>query len=251
MIRAEDRLDGSALHILLNQPRANILSGAMIGAIGDALDSHVSADTRLIVFEGAGEHFSFGVSVEEHRTDQATQMLATFHGLFRKLADLAIPTCAVVRGQCLGGGLELASWCTWIVCTPDARLGQPEIRLGVFAPMASILLPWRAGGRAALDLCVSGRDVSAERARELGIVNAVTDEPTAWWEQIVHDHLDKTSASSLRFAEKAVRTHLLTQLDRELRTVERLYLDELNQTHDATEGIEAFLERRQPEFRNH
>ena len=222
----------------------------MIGAISKAVDTMVSDETCLIVFEGAGDHFCFGASVEEHRAEEAAAMLAAFHGLFRKLASLGVPTLAVVRGQCLGGGLELASWCTWIVATPEAQLGQPEIQLAVFPPMASLLLPWRAGGQVALDLCVSGRSLSSDAALSLGVINAVTEDPTAWWDDLVEKRLSRTSASSLRFAERAVRRQLMYQLETALPDLEQLYLDHLMKTHDANEGIHAFIERRKPNFKH-
>lgn len=137
MIQRDKREGGAVLRIVLDAPKANILDSAMIRAIGGALEADVEAGTKLIVFEGAGKHFCFGASVEEHRRDAAPAMLAAFHGLFRQLARLAVPTCAIVRGQCLGGGLELAAYCTFLVATPEARLGQPEIKLAVFPPMAS------------------------------------------------------------------------------------------------------------------
>lgn len=250
MIRAEGLVDGTVLRLVLDRPKANVLDAAMIGALVDALQAQVGPGTRLVVFEGAGDHFCFGASVDEHRADQAAAMLTSFHGLFRTLARLGVPTCAVVRGQCLGGGLELASWCTWVVATPSARLGQPEIKLAVFPPMASLLLPWRLGGAHALDLCVSGRTVSAEEARAMGLVTAVADDPEAWWRALVDEHLGRTSASSLRFAERAARADLLRRLDTDLPELERLYLHELMATHDANEGIEAFLARRAPTFTN-
>ncbi len=251
MINTTQMQEGMVLHISLNRPKANILDAEMIGAICGALDNEVTAETRLIVFEGAGDHFSFGASVEEHQADQAADMLTSFHGMFRKLADLGVPTCAVVRGQCLGGGLELASWCSFVVCTPDAKLGQPEIQLAVFAPMASIILPWRAGGMAALDLCVSGRSISAEEAKNLGIVNAVTGDPTEWWQELVTKRLGRTSASSLRYAEKAARMDLVNALNETIPRLEKMYTNELMKTHDANEGIGAFLQRRKPTFKNH
>ncbi len=250
MIQATHKCSGRALHILLNTPKANILNAAMIGAISKAVDTMVSDETCLIVFEGAGDHFCFGASVEEHRAEEAAAMLAAFHGLFRKLASLGVPTLAVVRGQCLGGGLELASWCTWIVATPEAQLGQPEIQLAVFPPMASLLLPWRAGGQVALDLCVSGRSLSSDAALSLGVINAVTEDPTAWWDDLVEKRLSRTSASSLRFAERAVRKQLMHQLETVLPDLEQLYLDHLMKTHDANEGIHAFIERRKPNFKH-
>lgn len=250
MIRARQLEGGGALHLTLARPKANILDAEMIRGIRAALERDVSAGTKLIVFEGEGAHFCFGASVEEHRAESAGEMLETFHGMFRDLARLGVPTCAVVRGQCLGGGLELASWCTWIVATPDACLGQPEIRLAVFPPMASVLLPWRVGGGAALDICVSGRTVTAAQALDMGLISAVTDAPEVWWREHYTSHLAPTSASSLRFAERAARRQLIRQLDAELPELERIYLSELMATHDANEGIQAFLERRRPTYTN-
>lgn len=248
MIVADRREGGAILRVTLNAPKGNILSRAMIAALGEALDAHVSDDTKLVVFEGAGKHFSFGASVEEHQRGQVHGMLDSFHGLFRKLSSLAVPTCALVRGQCLGGGLELASYCTFIVATPDARFGQPEIRLAVFPPMASILLPWRLGGTHALDLCVSGRTVTAEGARCMGLVNVVIDDPEAWLATTYATAFAETSAQALRFAERAVRWELAARIERDLPALERMYLDELMVTHDANEGIAAFLERRPASF---
>lgn len=248
MVRTESYCDGFVLHIELNRPKANILDEAMIRSIDGALDAEVTQQTRLIVFEGAGNHFCFGASVEEHRAEKAQDMLTAFHGLFRKLAKLAIPTCAVVRGQCLGGGMELACWCSWIVATPDAQFGQPEIKLAVFPPMASILLPWRCGGQLALDLCLTGRSLNAEQALQLGVISAVAENPKQWWQSLVQDHLSKTSATSLRFVERAVRLKLQEQMDCDLPKLERLYVDELMKTHDANEGINSFLERRSPNY---
>ncbi len=250
MITSETLEGGAVLRILLSQPKANILDRKMIEAIGRALETEVSSHTKLIVFEGAGKHFSFGASVEEHRKDEAAAMLETFHGLFRKLAKLAIPTCAVVRGQCLGGGLELASWCSFVIASPEAQLGQPEIRLAVFPPMASIVLPWRTGGQTALDLCVSGRSIGAEEAKRLGLVNEVTPDPEAWWRQRFEQQFAPTSASALRFAERAARMDLVARLERDLPALERMYMDELMNTHDANEGIAAFIERRTPDFKD-
>ncbi len=250
MIREQTLEGGAVLHLTLDRPVANILDAEMIGGIRRALEQSLRPETKLLVFEGAGEHFCFGASVDEHRAERAGEMLAAFHGMFRDLARAAVPTCAVLRGQCLGGGLELASWCTWIVASPGARLGQPEIRLAVFPPMASLLLPWRVGGGAALDLCISGRSLTADEALSAGLISAVSEDPTAWWRALYAERLAPLSASSLRFAERAARRSLLRGLEEELPELERLYLEELMATRDANEGIEAFLERRRPTWTN-
>ena len=175
-------------------------------------------------------------------------MLDRFHALFRLLAKRAIPTAAIVRGRCLGGGLELASYCTWLVASPDARLGQPEIKLAVFPPMASLILPWRIGAGHALDLCVSGRTITAEEALRMGLVTAVANDPRGWFEDFFEAHLAKGSAASLRFAERAVRDALTVALETRLPALERLYLDELMKTRDANEGIRAFMAKEHPVY---
>jgi len=235
--------------ITLNAPKANILDAHMIERIGAALDEYAELATlKLIAFEGAGKHFCFGASVAEHRAENAADMLTSFHGLFRRLASLAVPTAAIVRGQCLGGGLELASFCSWIFASESAHFGQPEIKLAVFPPMASILLPWRLGGGAGIDLCVSGRSIDAAEALRLGLLRDVSEDPSAAFESFFAKELAGLSATSLRIAERAARLPLARALREDLPQLEKLYLEELMHTHDANEGIAAFLEKRAPKY---
>ena len=246
---AELREAGQILHLTLNAPKANILDSRMLAGISDALDRYAEGKAlKVIAFEGEGKHFCFGASVEEHQADQAAAMLASFHGLFLRLSALAIPTVAIVRGQCLGGGLELAAYCSWIFASSTANFGQPEIKLAVFPPMASILLPWRLGGGRGLDLCVSGRSINAEEAERIGLVHSVADDPAGEFDTFFGKNIRGLSASSLRIAERAVRMPLARSLERELPQLETLYIEDLMQTHDANEGITAFLEKRAPRF---
>lgn len=248
-ILAETRHSGALLVLTLNAPKANILDHAMIAGIESALLEHgASPALKGILFKGAGDHFCFGASVEEHRPSNAAAMLSNFHGLFRKLAALSVPTFAAISGQCLGGGLELAAYCTWIFAHPLSKFGQPEMKLAVFPPMASILLPWRIGGGRAMDLCISGRSVDAAHAKQIGLIHEIGDNPEAMAEQFFAEHIGPLSASSLKFAEKAARHSLLERLKSELPRIEELYLDELMRTPDACEGIAAFLEKRKPSY---
>jgi cyclohexa-1,5-dienecarbonyl-CoA hydratase len=135
-----------------------------------------------------------------------------------------------------------------LFASPEASFGQPEIKLGVFPPMASLILPWRLGGGRALDLCVSGRTIGAELAHAWGLVHEVTADPAAAAARFVAEQLLPRSGSSLRFAERAARRALIRALDDALPALERLYLDELMGTPDANEGISAFLEKRPPRW---
>jgi len=245
--KTELRHDGRLLHITLEAPKANILDAEMMREITAAIDAHRNdPELRGIAFEGSGKHFSFGASVEEHRADNVRNMLGQFHALFRLLAEVAVPTFAIVRGQCLGGGMELASYCTWIFANADAKFGQPEIKLAVFPPIASVLLPWRIGGGPAMDVCVSGRVIDAAHAHRIGLVHEIAEDPAAAFDAFFVEHIGPLSASSLRFAERAARAQLVKLLGEHLDEMESLYLDELMKTHDAVEGIESFLAKRRP-----
>lgn len=245
-----DALEGGAVwRVLLSTPKANLLDRRMSEAL-TAMFEEARRDTKVkaIVIEGDGPNFSFGASVKEHMPDQCAVMLLTFHGLFRTMLDAAIPTIAAVRGQCLGGGLELAAFCHRVFASPDARLGQPEIVLGVFAPVASIVLADRMGRGGAEDLLLSGHSIDAAEALRLGLVDEVTDDPSAAAIEYARTHLLPRSASSLRFAVRAARTIFSRRFLAALPELESLYLHDLMHTHDAGEGLAAFLEKRPPRW---
>jgi cyclohexa-1,5-dienecarbonyl-CoA hydratase len=237
--------DGRLLRLRLARPKANVLDAAMTAALDEALARH--ADTPAltgILIDHDGPHFSFGASVEEHLPGRCAAMLKGFHALILRVFGAPVPVLAAVRGQCLGGGLEVALAGSRIFAGRDARLGQPEIALGVFAPAATALLPLRLGRARADDLLFSGRTVGADEAIALGLVDAVADDPeaaaVAWFDQ----HLAPRSASSLRFAVRAARAEAAAGLAARLAELERLYLDGLMATRDAAEGLEAFLAKR-------
>jgi cyclohexa-1,5-dienecarbonyl-CoA hydratase len=150
----------------------------------------------------------------------------------------------VVKGQCLGGGLELASAAHLVFAAPDAKLGQPEIVLGVFAPAASCLLPERIGPSAAADLLLSGRSIDGAEAHRLGLACAVSADPEAaalaWFDA----HLAPRSAVSLGFAVRAATLALAERVRPRLAALEALYLGQLMARRDPVEGLTAFLEKR-------
>ncbi|MFZ4576753.1 MAG: enoyl-CoA hydratase/isomerase family protein [Myxococcota bacterium] len=251
-IRVEPILDGGGLRIVLNAPKANVLDAAMMAELHAVLDDCKSMpELKLLVFTGEGPHFSFGASVEEHVGERARAMLASFHGLFLKLLDLSLPTAAVVRGRCLGGGMELATFCSRVFCSPDAVFAQPEIQLGVLPPVASLVLPARCGQAVADEMILTGRNVGAEEALRLGLVDVVADDPAAATEGWASTHLAAKSASSLRLAQRASRWQLEQTLRQGLPALEAFYLDTLMATHDANEGLAAFLAKRPVLWRNH
>ena len=239
--------DGALLRLTLARPKANIVDAAMIGALAGALARHAGDRAiRGVLLDAEGPHFSFGASVEEHLPASCGAMLASLHALVLAMLEFPAPILVAVRGQCLGGGLEVAMAGSLIFAAPDAQLGQPEMKLGVFAPAASVLLPFRVNAAAAEDLLLSGRSVGAAEAKELGLVHTVADDPVAaalaWFDA----HLAGKSAASLRFALKAARHARIDAVRAGLAAVEKLYLQGLMNTRDANEGLAAFLARRPP-----
>jgi cyclohexa-1,5-dienecarbonyl-CoA hydratase len=250
-VRLEKLEGGSVWRVLLATPKANILDIEKSEILASIFERAAGdAGLKAVVLEGEGPHFCFGASVQEHLPDRCAAMLRSFHGLFRKMLEAPVVTLAAVRGQCLGGGLELAAFCHRIFADPGARLGQPEIVLGVFAPVASILLTERMGRGGAEDLLLSGRSLPAEEACRLGLVDEIAENPGEAALAYARSHLLPRSASSLRWAVRAARQGFARRFLSELAEVERIYLEELMRTSDALEGLQAFLEKRPPQWRN-
>jgi cyclohexa-1,5-dienecarbonyl-CoA hydratase len=243
--------DGCLLRLRLARPKANLIDAAMISALDEALSRHLSnPDICCVILDAEGPHFSFGASVEEHLPEQCAAMLGSLHGLVIKMLASPVPILAVVQGQCLGGGLELACATSQIFAGIDAGFGQPEIKLGVFAPAASCLLPERIGQVSAEDLLFSGRSISSEEALGIGLVQAVNEHPEQAAVNWFRKHLAKLSTGSLRFAVRAARMQNLERIRKKMALVEKLYIDELMSTHDALEGLTAFMEKRAPSWEN-
>ena len=241
--------DGRLLRLRLERPKANIVDAAMIGSLQTALDTHLArADLRAVLLDAEGPHFSFGASVPEHLPANCAAMLQSLHRLLLAIAAAPVPVLVAVRGQCLGGGLEIALACHLMFVADDAMLGQPEIQLGVFAPAASCLLPGAIGPQRALDLLVSGRSVTGAQAAAWGLAVAAGADPGAAALEYFTRHLAGKSAAALRHAVRAARSGDVERLRERLASVERQYLDELMATHDAVEGLEAFLAKRAPRW---
>jgi cyclohexa-1,5-dienecarbonyl-CoA hydratase len=248
-VRVWRERDGRLLRIRLSRPKPNVLDAEMVAALDEAFAAAArpAADApalRGVLLDAEGPHFSFGASVEEHLPGRVEGMLRGFHALVLRVLELPIPVLVAVKGQCLGGGLELASAGGIVFAGRDAKLGQPEVVLGVFAPAASCLLAERIGPAAAEDLLLSGRSVDAAEALGLGLVSAVADDPEAaalaWFDA----HLAKKSAAALGFAVRAARAGLVERVRAKLAALEELYVSGLMSTRDAVEGLTAFLEKR-------
>jgi len=237
------------LRLTLARPKANIIDAPMIGALENALSEHLdSAGLKAVLICAEGPHFSFGASVEEHLPDQCADMLRTLHRLILRIFQSPVPVMVAVRGQCLGGALEVAAAGHMIFASPDAKFGQPEIKLGVFAPAASVLLPIRIGQARAEDLLLSGRSVDTGEAYRAGLINSIDDDPEAAALAYFDEHLAPLSASSLSLAMVAARGGIYEDVRTRLAEVETLFLEKLMKTGDAVEGLTAFIAKRPPEW---
>jgi cyclohexa-1,5-dienecarbonyl-CoA hydratase len=246
-------IDGGAFwRVTFGASKGNILDRPMLTALSRVfLGAACTPELKAICLVGAGDHFSFGASVREHLPDQVHAMFDDLRHLVLHLLDTHIVMVAAVRGQCLGGGLELASVCHRLIASRNAAFGQPEIALGVFAPIASLVLPERIGRARAEDLCLTGRILPADEAAGMGLVDELTDgdpaEAALAW---MRAHFASRSAASLRYAVRAIRADLTLRIRAELPRLESVYLTELMATQDAAEGLQAFLDKRPPVWRH-
>ena len=248
------RVDDRAARITFARPPLNILNIAMLREINEALNQCAhQRELAAIVFDAAPDcnAFSAGVAVEEHVEETIFQMLDSFHGVFRNLEQIARPTIAIVDGSALGGGCELVAACDIVIASERARFGQPEIKLGVFPPVAAVLLPRVIGDKRARELILTGELIEAPEAARLGLVNYLL--PGNELEQKASDLLSRfrnLSVVALAFTKEAIDLGRGRSLDLALKEVEDLYLNELMKTYDASEGIKAFSEKRKPEWRH-
>ncbi len=242
--------DGAVLTLTVDAPPGNVLDIATCDRISGLLEeAAATTQARLLVVRGAGKHFSFGASVEEHLPEKAEFMLAALGRVVCELQAMPYPTLAAVQGRCLGGGVELALACGMLFLEEGAVLATPEIKLGVFAPAATALLAGRLPQALAEEMLLTGRDVSAEEALRWGLANRLV--PKGGLDEAVEDWADSClrplSAASLRVATAAWQDEKANLAER-LQLHERRYLKDLLPSHDGSEGIRAFLDKRKPNW---
>ncbi|UCE59857.1 MAG: enoyl-CoA hydratase/isomerase family protein [Phycisphaerales bacterium] len=243
--------DGIAT-ITLNRPPLNVLHIPMMTECNDLLAT-LLADSNLaaLVFKAKHKAFCAGVDVADHTGDKMDEMIRQFHGIFRKLASTDVLTIAAVGRAALGGGCELATFCDIVLASDRAKFGQPEVQVGVLPPVAACVLAHQVGIKKAIELNTTGVTIDAAEAYRIGLVNQVF--PAEEFEDRVDGYLaelKKLSCPVVRMAKRAtsmvVREQVLAQLER----VEQLYTDDLMKLSDAHEGIAAFMEKREPRWKN-
>ena len=253
LVRIQASRDGAWQRLQLNARPGNLLSLDLIRALGRALHELESTPAvKWLTIEGAGDEFSFGAKIQEHEPDLMTTVLPETHRIIKQVLAFPAPTAALVNGRCLGGGFELALACDDILATEAATFGLPEIRLAAFPPAAAALLPLRVGSSRATRAIVTGQLQSAGYWHEAGLLSMVA--PTAslpeaagaWFDS----HLSPHSAVALSHAVAAARLTLRAQAEPALDRAERDYLGGLLKSHDAAEGVQAWIDKRAPNWKN-
>jgi len=243
---------GGVAKITLNRPPLNILNIETMNEINQALeDVQKATEAKLLIITGSGKAFSGGVDVKEHTADKFDEMIEVFHRMFRLLVSLPQPTLAVLNGSALGGGCELGLFCDMVIAAESTKVGQPEIKVGVFPPIAAIIFPRLTSRKKAIELLLTGDTISAEEALQLGLVNQIV--PDDKLPEAADDFVQKLTGLSgvvLRLTKRAIYQGLDADFEEVLRKVENVYNRELMSTEDATEGLQAFLEKRKPVWKN-
>src|SRR5215470_7937007 len=237
--------------LTLNNPPLNVIDIPLMEELARALaEIEARAEISVIVLSAAGNAFSAGVDVAAHSADNVESMLSNFHAVIRAIVASKKVTIAEVRGPCLGGGTELAMVCDLVYTAEDAQWGFPEIKLGCYPPVAATALSALVGQKQAADLILTGRTISGKDAANIGLANrAVPQNELDGAVQEALARLSNLSSEALAITKKAIYAWDSIHFDKGLARAEKIYFDELIKTEDAQEGITAFLEKREPQWK--
>lgn len=238
--------------LTLNRQPLNILNIAMLREINSALED-LSEDRalRLLVITGRGKAFSAGVDVGEHLPDKAEEMLTVFQQTFDLLASIEAPIIAAINGAALGGGFEIAIFCDIVIAAESAKIGQPEIKLATLPPVAAVVFPRLCGLKKAMELLLTGETITAREAERIGLISrAVADDELQREVEAMMKKLSSLSPAALRLTKRTILENIDNRLDDGLRAADDVCLDMLLNLEDSEEGLRAFLEKRQPLWRD-
>jgi cyclohexa-1,5-dienecarbonyl-CoA hydratase len=242
------RTTGEVARLTLDRPEHNLLNERMLAEVAAGINSlSERAEIKLIVMDSTGKAFSGGIELGEYTQRRVFQLLDAFHNAFSAMLDTSKPVLVVINGPAYGGGAELAALGDLVIATPRARFAQPEIKLGAFPPLAAAILPYILGPKLALEQVLTGEVMTAERAREVGLVNWLVSE-----EELPRrvDDLIAQSGPVLTMAKKAILGSLGLPLRDGVRNSMKVFLNELGDLEDSQEGLRAQVEKRAPKWKN-
>ncbi|HAP93745.1 MAG TPA: enoyl-CoA hydratase [Desulfotomaculum sp.] len=239
--------ESGVITITLARPPLNVLTIPMMEEMVEAFKWAKDEPGGVVILDAEGKAFSAGVDVADHTPDKVDSMIDVFDRLFLAMDAVEKPIICLVNGAALGGGCEVVLFCDMVLASEKAKLGQPEIQVGVFPPVACFLLPKLCSWPRAMDLLLSGDTIGAEQAEKFGIVNKVL--PADNFKESAMEYLKKFTALSpvvLAMTKKAARAGLGKGFAEGIKDIDRIYLKELMVTADAQEGLKAFMEKRRP-----
>ena len=238
--------------ITLNSPPLNILNIEMMKEINHALTDFQKRKLKALIMNANGKAFSAGVDVSDHTKEKVREMIQVFHDIFNNLKNIDAPTVALVQGAALGGGCEIATFCDIVIASEKAKFGQPEVMVGVFPPIAAAIFPKLMWSKKALELMLTGEIIRANDAKDFGLVNQIfpVENFEVESEKFVNEKIANNSAVVLQLTKKAFLEGANRNYSDAIKKIEDIYLDELMKTKDANEGLAAFLEKRQPRWKN-
>ncbi len=238
--------------LVLSRPPLNVMNIAMIKEINTGLaELQKNGAAKVLLIKAEGKAFSAGVDVADHTPDKVDEMMSEFHRTFELLHGFKIPVIAAVDGAALGGGCELAIYCDMVVASERAKFGQPEIKVGVFPPIAAAIFPRLIRRNRTMELLMTGDTISATEAERIGLINKVF--PAEGFEEHVNQFVAKLTAQSkviLQMTKRAIDRGLYSPCMEAISKAEELYMGEMMKTEDAHEGLNAFLEKRTPVWKN-
>ncbi|OLN21279.1 hypothetical protein BTO30_15845 [Domibacillus antri] len=245
-------IEDNVAFLVLDRPPVNIMTMEMMGELCEAIEAASrNKELHALVIKAAGKVFSGGVSVEDHMGDLAEPMIHLFHKIFHLLSGDLCPTIAIVEGAAIGGGCELVTFCDIVYASDKAKIGQPEINLGLFPPVSAVVFPYITGLNRTMELMLTGKTLNAQQAYEYGFFNKVA--PAESMDTEVSELLEglkKKSPLALRLTKKAVREAMSAGFSSSIEKVEQIYLKELIVSEDSQEGLRAFVEKRPPVWKN-
>ncbi len=238
--------DGVAT-IILDHPPLNVLNIEMMEELILALKWANEQSESVVAITGEGKAFSAGVDIADHTPEKVDSMIDVFDRLFLTMSEINKPIVALVNGAALGGGYEIVLFCDLVVASEKAKLGQPEIQVGVFPPIACYILPRLVSWPLAIEILLSGDTFEAAKGKEMGLVNKVV--PAESFQAEAKDFLKrftKLSPAVVPLTKKAALAGLDKNLKEGLKVIDQIYLEEVMKTEDALEGLKAFMEKRKP-----
>jgi cyclohexa-1,5-dienecarbonyl-CoA hydratase len=238
--------------LTLNHPPLNVMNIDMLKEINAGLaELKKSESAKVLLIKAEGKAFSAGVDIADHTADKVDEMMREFHRTFELLHGFKIPIVAAVDGTALGGGCELAIYCDMVIASERAKFGQPEIKVGVFPPVAAAMFPRLIRRNRTMELLMTGETISAIEAERIGLINRVL--PVEGFEEQVQQFVAKLTAQSriiLQLTKRAIDRGLYLPCMEAIAKAEELYMGEMMQTDDAQEGLKAFMEKRAPVWIN-